>query len=190
MNEAQAERSESLLGKNIVDMLLQAHEDALWMLENLGVGCKQPEIQDVFRKFEADGLAVIYEDRVYVTSGLVEQCLKTTPGVDNFFVPMNSFFIGGTAPYVYDDEAGTGGLAPTPEHVVRISRIAENSRVVAGMGRGIKLKDEVEQMNIMAEHCSKPIYFAVTSDASLKRAEEIYGQRKNIMIVFSFEILL
>jgi len=52
------------------------------------------------------------------------------------------------------------------------------------MGRGIKLKDEVEQMNIMAEHCSKPIYFAVTSDASLKRAEEIYGQRKNIMIVF------
>ena len=184
MNEAHAERAESLLGKNTVDMLFQAHQDALWMLENLGVGCKQPEIRDVFRKFEADGLAVIYEERIYVTSGLVEQCLKTTPGVDNFFVPMNSFFIGGTAPYVYDDEAGIGGLTPTVEHVVRISRIAENSRVVAGMGRGIKLKDEVQQMNIMAEHCSKPIYFAVTSDASLKRAEEIYGQRKNIMIVF------
>ncbi|MCP4667507.1 MAG: trimethylamine--corrinoid methyltransferase [Deltaproteobacteria bacterium] len=184
MNEAQAERSESLLGKNTVDMLLQAHQDALWMLENLGVGCKTPEIQDVFRKFEADGLAVIYEDRIYVTSGLVEQCLKTTPGVDGFFVPMNSFFIGGTAPYVYDDEAEKGGLTPTAEHVVRISRIAEKSPIVAGMGRGVKLKDEVEQMNIMAEHCSKPIYFAVTSDASLKRAVEIYGQRKNIMIVF------
>jgi len=87
MNAAQTERSKSLLGKNTVDMLLQAHEDALWMLENLGVGCKQPEIQDVFRKFEADGLAVIYEDRIYVTSGLVEQCLKTTPGVDNFLCP-------------------------------------------------------------------------------------------------------
>ena len=133
MNAAQAERSESLLGKNTVDMLLQAHEDALWMLENLGVGCKQPEIQDVFRKFETDGLAVIYEDRIYVTSGLVEQCLKTVPGVDNFFVPMNSFIIGGTAPYVYDDKAGTGGLIPTAEHAVRISRIAENSRVVAAM---------------------------------------------------------
>ena len=52
------------------------------------------------------------------------------------------------------------------------------------MGRGIKLKDEVQQMNIMAENCSKPLYFAVTSDDSLARAREIYAERKNIMIVF------
>jgi trimethylamine:corrinoid methyltransferase-like protein len=53
------------------------------------------------------------------------------------------------------------------------------------MGRGIKLKDEVEQMNLMDAHCSKPLYFAVTSDAALARATEIYEQRKNIMIVFA-----
>jgi trimethylamine:corrinoid methyltransferase-like protein len=39
-------------------------------------------------------------------------------------------------------------------------------------------------MNIMAKNCEKPLYFAVTSDESLKRAEEIYQQRKDIMIVF------
>jgi len=56
--------------------------------------------------------------------------------------------------------------------------------VVSGMGRGIKLKDEVTQMNIMVENCDKPLYFAVTSDESLERAKEIYEERGRIMIVF------
>jgi len=184
VNKEQIERSNSLLGEDTVNMLIQVHEDALWILENLGVGCKQPEIQKAFQGFEADGLAVVYEDRAYITSGLVKHCLKTVPGLDGFFVPMNSFFIGGTAPYVYDDKAGGGGLSPSPEHAVRIAQIAQKNEAVAGMGRGIKLKDEVQQMNIMAENCSKPLYFAVTSDDSLARAREIYAERKNIMIVF------
>lgn len=184
MNKEQVERSKSLLGDDTVEMLFQVHKDALWILENLGVGCKEPEIQGVFRQFESEGLAVVYEDRAYVMSGLVEKCLQSVPGLDEFFVPMNSFFIGGTAPYVYDDKAGHGGVAPTAEHVARIAQIAQENQVVAGMGRGIKLKDEVMQMNIMVEHCAKPVYFAVTSDASLARAKEIYEERKNIMIVF------
>ncbi len=184
MQEERVEISKSLLGKNTVDMLLQVHQDALWTLESLGVGCKQPEIQDAFRRFEPDGLSVVYEDRVYLTAGLIEQCLETVPGVAEFFVPLNSFFIGGTAPYVYDDDEGKGGVFPTPEHAARIAKIAEKNSVVTGMGRGIKLKDEVRQMNIMVENCTKPLYFAVTSDASLERAKEIYAERGNIMIVF------
>ncbi|MBW1706827.1 MAG: trimethylamine methyltransferase family protein [Deltaproteobacteria bacterium] len=184
MKEERVEISKSLLGKDTVDMLLQVHQDALWTLENLGVGCKQPEMQQIFKNLEAEGLAVVYEDRIYVMTGLVEQCLKTVPGVADFFVPLNSFFIGGTAPYVYDDEAGKGGVFPTPEDAARIAQIAESNRMVTGMGRGIKLKDEVQQMNIMVENCTKPLYFAVTSDASLERAKEIYSERGNIMIVF------
>jgi trimethylamine:corrinoid methyltransferase-like protein len=99
-------------------------------------------------------------------------------------VPLNSFFVGGTAPYVYDDEKKVGGVMPTEEHAARIAQIAEKSRVVAGMGRGIKLKDEVVQMTLMDQHCSKPLYFAVTSEASLKRAVELHKKRKNVMIVF------
>jgi len=68
--------------------------------------------------------------------------------------------------------------------VVRIARVAEENPIVAGMGRGVKLKDEIEQMNIMKENCTKPLYFAVTADASLARAREIHAERGNIMIVF------
>ena len=49
MNQEQVEKSKALLGKEVVEMLLQVHQDALWILENLGVGCKQPEIQQVFK---------------------------------------------------------------------------------------------------------------------------------------------
>jgi len=184
LNNNQVEKSESLLGKNTVDMLFQVHEDALWILENLGVRCRQPDIQDAFRTFENDGQAIFYENRIYLARDLVEHCLETVPGVDDFFVPLSSFFIGGTAPYVYDDVAGKGGITPTSEHVTRIARIAEETSVIKGMGRGVKLKDEVHQMNIMSENCAKPLYFAVTSDHALKRAVEIHEQRNNIMIVF------
>jgi trimethylamine:corrinoid methyltransferase-like protein len=184
VNEEQKDRSRALLGREVVDMLLQVHEDALWILENLGVGCKQPEIQQAFHQFEADGLAVVYDDRVYITSTLAKRCLETVPGLKDFFVPLNSFFIGGTAPYMYDDETGRGGQMPTVEHLERIVEIAQQNQIVSGMGRGIKLKDEVEQMNIMAQRCSKPVYFAVTSHAALARAREIYEERKNLMIVF------
>jgi trimethylamine--corrinoid protein Co-methyltransferase len=184
VNHEQVEESKALLGKEVVEMLLQVHQDALWILENLGVGCKQPEILEVFKNAENQGSAVVFEDRIYLMSELVEQCLGTVPGLSDFFVPMNSFFIGGTAPYVYDDDARKGGLLPNRGHVERIARIAEQSPMVSGMGRGVKLKDEVQQMNIMDDLCSKPLYFAVTSDASLARAVEIHEKRKNVMIVF------
>ncbi|MCD6225071.1 MAG: trimethylamine methyltransferase family protein, partial [Deltaproteobacteria bacterium] len=184
MNIRQVDKSKLLLGNNTVEMLFQAHKDALWILENLGVGCKQPDMQEAFQKFEAEGLAVVYKNRVYIMSDLVEKCLKTVPSVADFFVPLNSFFIGGTAPYIYDDKAGKGGVIPTAAHVKKIAQIAEKNKVVAGMGRGVKLKNEVEQMNIMDKNCSKPLYFAVTSDASLERAKEIHEKRKNVMIVF------
>jgi trimethylamine:corrinoid methyltransferase-like protein len=184
LNKVRIEKSKSLLGEDTVGMLFQAHDDALWILENLGVGCRQPDIQNVFRNFEKDGQAIVYEDRIYLTRELVNHCMATAPGLDDFFVPLNSFFIGGTAPYVYDDTTGEGGVTPTPEHVTRIAKIAQDTSVIKGMGRGVKLKDEVQQMNIMNENCSKPLYFAVTYDEALKRAVEIHEQRKNIMIVF------
>jgi trimethylamine---corrinoid protein Co-methyltransferase len=184
MNTKQIETSKSLLGPQTVEMLMTVHEDALWMLENLGVGCRQPEMVAAFKRFEAEGNAVIYEDRVYLTADLVQRCLSTAPGVNDFFVPLNSFIIGGTAPYVYDDLAGAGGVIPTADHVARIAKIAEAHDVVAGMGRGVKLKNEVEQIDIMVENCSKPLYFAVTSQAALARAKQIHAERGKIMVVF------
>ncbi len=184
MREDQVAQSKAALGEDTVQMLLRVHEDALWILENLGVGCRQPDIQAAFKAYENDGLGFVYEDRIFVTRDLVQRCLKTVPGLDDFFVPQNSFFIGGTAPYVYDDQKGQGGIFPNTDYAKEIARIAQANDAVAGMGRGIKLKDEVEQMSLMSEICSKPLYFAVTSDAALARAQEIHQQRKDIMIVF------
>ncbi|MFW6216837.1 MAG: hypothetical protein ACOC3Y_03330 [Desulfohalobiaceae bacterium] len=53
MDKDQLERSISLLGKDTVDMLLQSQQDALWMLENLGVACTQPEIVQAFQRHES-----------------------------------------------------------------------------------------------------------------------------------------
>jgi trimethylamine:corrinoid methyltransferase-like protein len=184
MNEARVRGATSRLGEETVDMLFRVHEDAAWILENLGVGCRQPQIQAAFERFAEEGLAIVYDHRIYVTEELVNRCLKTVPRIEDFFVPLNSFFIGGTAPYVYDDEAGEGGVIPTPDHVAEIAKIAQKMKAVAGMGRGVKLKDEVEQMDIMARHCRKPLYFAVTNDTSLARARQIYHQRKDVMVVF------
>jgi trimethylamine---corrinoid protein Co-methyltransferase len=184
VNEKQIEKSNKLLGDQTVEMLLKVHEDALWILENMGVGCKQPDILNLFKKYEDNGLAVVYDNRIYLMNDLITECLKSVPGIKDFFVSKNSFFVGGTAPYIYDDKAGMGGMMPTPDHVKKIAQIAEATDIIAGMGRGVKLKDESEQMDIMVEHCSKPLYFAVTNDRSLARACKIYESRKNIMIVF------
>ncbi|MDY6832299.1 MAG: trimethylamine methyltransferase family protein [Thermodesulfobacteriota bacterium] len=184
MNSEQVNHSERVLGKPTVEMLKQVHEDACWILENLGVGCRQPQMVEVFQALEAEGLVLIHENRIYLMRDLVDRCLGSTPGVADFFVPKNSFFIGGTAPYIYDDKNGQGGIMPTEDHVARIAQIAEKSRVVAGMGRGVKLADEVVQMNLMDTHCSKPLYFAVTSDAALERAVALHKKRGNVMVVF------
>ena len=184
MNNGQIKESKRVLGSQTVEMLLKVHDDALWILENIGVGCKEPNISELFKNLEKDGLAVVYEDRIYLMKDLVEKCLENVPGIKDFFVPKNSFLVGGTAPYIYDDKTGNGGLIPTSEHVEKIAGIAESTDIIAGMGRGVKLKDESEQMDILVKNCSKPIYFAVTSEKSLAKACEIYQHRKNIMIVF------
>ncbi len=104
MNEAQVRNSTKALGRPTVEMLFQVHKDALWMLENMGVGCKHPQIQQAYRQYETTGEAVFYENRIYPAATLVERCLQRIPTIDAFHIPRNSFLIGGTAPYIYDDK--------------------------------------------------------------------------------------
>jgi len=183
-NKEQVMTSTHVLGKQTVDMLHQVHQDALWVLENMGVACVHPEIVGAFRRFEADGKAIFYENRIFITGDLVNECLCTVPAGVGFFVPRNSLFIGGRAPFVYDDNAGKGGVLPTLEDVERIAKIAEANAVVAGMAGGVFLKDGLSQINTIAEHCSKPLLLAVTSDASLERVKELHKERGNVMVTF------
>jgi len=183
-NQDQVAASTQVLGQATVEMLAQVHEDALWMMENLGVGCRHPEIVEAFRPFEAGGTAIVYEDRIYLAAELVSSCLATVPGIKAFFVPRNSLFIGGRAPFVYDDAAGRGGLLPTLDHVARIARIAEASAVVAGMGAAVMLKDELAQIDTMAAACGKPLLLPASSEASIERGLQLLGAGRPVMMTF------
>ncbi len=184
MNASQIETSRAALGNDTVEMLHQVHRDALWVLENLGVRCRLPEIVDTCARFEESGAAIVHGDRIYLMEDLVLRSLKTVPGIADFFVDRNRFLIGGTAPYVYDDRKSKGGMPPSAGHLIRIAKTADKSPAVAGMGRGVKLKDDAYGMSLMAEYCAKPLCLAVSGEAALERAIEIHEARRNIMVDF------
>lgn len=162
----------------------QIHDDALRVLEEVGVRCVSPEVR---RLFEDTGLAAYDETtgHLYVLRPLVEQALATAPKRDRYWVPENSFGIGGTAPFVYDD-AADDLVPPSFEHLARIARIADRADTVGFMARGVLIpKREVEVMDTLAANCRKPLYVAALSEAGIARARELHESRGRITVQFS-----
>ena len=165
-------------------LLEQIHADALRVLEEVGVKCVSKEIR---RIFEDTGLAAFDEStgHIHVLTPLIEQVLTTAPKRDQYWIPENSFGVGGTAPFLYDDESGEL-VEPTFEHLARIATIVEEADVVQFMARGVLIKQqEVPVMDTIVENCRKPIYVAALTDAGIDRALEIHESRGGITIQFS-----
>lgn len=166
------------------DLIRRIHQDALRVLEEVGVRCVS---HDVRRVFEETGLAAYDESRghLHVLSPLVEQALNTAPKRDSYWIPENSFGVGGTAPFVYDDRTGEL-IEPTFEHLIRIAKTVNEADGVEFMARGVLLKQqEVKVMDTIVEHCSKPVYVAAVSEEGIARAKEIHETRGGITIQFS-----
>ena len=162
----------------------RVHGDALTVLEETGVHCRD---EDVRRIFEDTGLAAFDEStgHIHVLPQLVEQALTTAPRRDTFFIPKNAFGIGGTAPFVLDDMSGDL-IPPTLGHLAEIAKIAERSEVVAFMARGVLIPgQEVAVMDTIAAHCRKPIYVAALTDAGQERAAALYRERGRLTVQFS-----
>ena len=162
----------------------RVHVEALSVLEETGVHCRDKEVR---RIFEDTGLAAFDETtgHIHVLPPLVEQALATAPRRGEFFVPENSFGIGGTAPFVFDDLTDDL-VTPTLSHLAEIARIADRSEAVDFMARGVLIPgQEVTVMDTMTAHCRKPLYVAAVTDAGLDRAEELYRQRGRMTIQFS-----
>lgn len=160
------------------------HQDALRVLEEVGVKCNSP---DVIRIFEDTGLAAFDEGtgHIHVLSSLVDQALNTTPKREQYWIPEDSFGIGGTAPFIYDDQSGEL-IEPTFKHLARIATIAETADVVQFMARGVLIKNqEVKVMDTIIGKCTKPIYVAAVTDAGISRALEIHNKRGGITVQFS-----
>ena len=164
--------------------LARIHQDALRVLEEVGVKCDSREIRMIF---EDTGLAAFDETtgHIHVLSALVEQALTTAPKRDQYWIGENSFGVGGTAPFLYDDQ--TGDLVePTFSHLAKIAGTVNEADVVQFMARGVLIKkQEVKVMDTIIEHCSKPIYVAAVTEEGIARAEAIHHSRGNITVQFS-----
>lgn len=164
--------------------LERIHQEALRVLEEVGVKCVSREIRMIF---EETGLAAFDETtgHLHVLAPLVEQALNTAPKRDQYWIDENAFGVGGTAPFVYDDQTGEL-VEPTFSHLARIASIVNEADVVRFMARGVLIKkQEVKVMDTIIEHCDKPIYVAAVTDAGIERAEAIHHSRGNITVQFS-----
>ncbi|MFH1487488.1 MAG: trimethylamine methyltransferase family protein, partial [Pseudomonadota bacterium] len=110
------------------DYLKRIHQDALQVLEEVGVRCASEEIR---RVFEETGLAAFDETtgHLHVLAPLVEQALGTAPKRDQYWIPENAFGVGGTAPFVYDERT-RDLVEPTFDHLVRIAKIVDEAEEV------------------------------------------------------------
>ena len=187
MNTVNGSRGEPLKvpgGDESLSTLSKIHQDALCILEEVGVRCASEEIQMLFVD---TGLAA-YDDstgHLHVLSALVEQALTTTPGREAYWIPTNSFGVGGTAPFILDDSSGEL-IAPTLADVARIAKIVDHAEPVNFMARGVLVMNrEVEVMDTIIANCRKPIYVGAVTDAGINRAKEIHETRGNITVQFS-----
>jgi trimethylamine:corrinoid methyltransferase-like protein len=166
------------------ELLDQIHKDALLVLEATGVKCGSVEVRQLL---EETGLAAYDETtgHLHVLSPLVEQALSTAPKRDQYWIPENSFGVGGTAPFVYDDQTGEL-VTPTFEHISKIAKIVNQADVIDFMARGVLIPNrEVKVMDTIVEHCEKPIYAAAVTEEGIERAREIHETRGKFTIQFS-----
>jgi len=165
-------------------ILEQIHNDALRVLEEVGVKCVSKEVRGIF---EETGLAAFDEDagHIHILRPLIEQTLSTAPKRDQYWIQENSFGVGGTAPFVYDDRTGEL-VEPTFDHLSRIAAIVDEADVIQFMARGVLVKkQEVKVIDTIVENCSKPIYVAAVTDEGIQRALEVHQQRGGITVQFS-----
>jgi len=164
--------------------LEKIHQDALRVLEEVGVKCASQEVRDIF---QATGLAAFDDTsgHIHILPALVAQTLETAPDRDAYWIPENAFGVGGTAPFVYDDETGEL-VEPTFDHLIRIARIVDRADEVDFMARGVLIKkQEVAVMDALIENCRKPIYVATVTDEGIARAHEIHNTRGGLTVQFS-----
>ncbi len=167
-----------------INLIKRIHSDSLRVLEEVGVKCESEKIRQVF---EETGLAA-YDPgtgHIHVLTPLVEQALHMTPKRDQYWIPENSFGVGGTAPFVYDDASGEL-IPPTFDHLVKIAKIADEADEISFMARGVLLKGkEVEVMDAIIEHCRKPVYVAAVTAPGIERVHKIHQTRGKITVQFS-----
>lgn len=161
------------------------HQDGVRILEEVGVRCSHPEIREIL---ESTGMAAFDDStgHIHILSPLVEQALSSIPGRDAYWVGPNSFGVGGTAPFVYDDSTGEL-ILPTLDHVARIAAIVDREESVSFMHRGVLIRGkEVETIETILENCNKPVYISgVETTEGLALCKKVHEQRGKFTLQFA-----
>jgi len=166
------------------NLLEKVHQDALKILEEVGVKCASAEVRQIF---EDTGLAAFDETtgHLHILTPLVEQAISTAPKRDKYWIPENSFGVGGTAPFVYDDNSGEL-VVPTFEHLTKIAKTVNETEVINFMARGVLIRNqEVKVIDTIIENCSKPIYVAAVTDEGIARVQQVHETRGKLTVQFS-----
>ncbi len=180
-----ARRAESLalLDEDTVSHLEQIIRDALRVAEEVGFACPDTEVRTLL---EATGLAAYDETtgHVHILPELIGRALEAAPKIDDFWLPTQSFGVGGTAPYLRDDASGDLVTA-TRADIERLARTVEATEAIAFSGRGVMLhRRNREAIGILARLTTKTIYAGVHSPEEVAFLDELHRTRGRVLAVW------
>lgn len=161
------------------------HEEATWLLENLGVEVKNERILNTF---DSSGLTV-YDSvtkRVHIFKELVKACVETVPKKDKFPVPNNSFVGGGVAAYI---KRGDDYITPiTKIHVADMMHMAESFKIPCmfkGASQIFNWQEEEHQLKYMREFFSGLLYVRAETQIGISKCLEDYENTGKICTTHS-----
>ena len=178
-----AAESAALIGEDRVTVLRQIIRDALRVVEEVGFLCPSEEVKEIL---EGSGLAAFDQTtgHMHIVQELVERALLCTPKRADFWLPMESFGVGGTAPYLLQDE--TGELVNATIHdIERLGHIVEESEAITFSGRGVMLHHRNrEAIERLAMTTGKTIYVGVHTAEEVAFLDEVHRTRGKVMAVW------
>jgi trimethylamine:corrinoid methyltransferase-like protein len=163
------------------------HDDARWLLENVGFQCGNKAVADIFAR---SGRAMWGPDgRVRVMPDLVDWAVGAAPKFHEFYrqfgVDKHSFGCGGTAPMVFDRGEAR---SPTDDDVVYIMRGLEAFGVpfaFRGCGPRHTAEVDVNQIRLMRDNYSGVIYVYVQSIEGVNAVHDEFGVDNRIVVSHS-----
>lgn len=150
------------------------HDEACWLLENLGVGVEHENILDTFA---STGLTVYdpVTKRVHIYKSLVKACIESVPKKDKFPVGNNSFGGGGVAAYL---KRGDDYIQPvTRIHVADMMNMAEEFGIpfmFKGASQLFDWQEEEHQLKYMRRDYSGLLYVRAESQTGLDKCRRDY----------------
>lgn len=161
------------------------HEEACWLLENVGVRMHHPYLIKVLEDTGYAGFDGT-SNRIHLLRPLVDWAVDQAPKRSAHPVPSKSFCGGGTAPFIRDN----GNLVPADvhQHVAAIAQIAEREGIPSifrGAGGMHNSFEDIEQIRVLREHYSRYIMLYVATEEGVQACVREYQRNPHMCTTHS-----